>query len=325
MQPYNIKDFTQFLMQGQTSGPAVQENGQGMVGIPAAGSLAISVDSLVAGVHFPKHTPTTWIAHKSLAVNLSDLAAMGARPAWYSLGLVLPEWDEDWLHEFRAGLQALSHTYGLGLMACNLAVGPLSITIQVYGWMAREQAALKRSVAQAGDRIFVSGSLGDASCALEYEIRGRALPERSRDYLLQRLHRPDPRLELGQALVGIANAAIDISDGFLADLGHILEESNIGARVVVESLPCSDALLQCSAADRVLDHVLGGGDDYELCFTVPANKLKQLHEQCAASGLQVHEVGEIVQTPGLMLMREGKPWSWSGHGYEHFRSGGQDA
>jgi len=325
VQPYDNRDFTQFLTQGQTIGPAIQANGQGLAGFHTPASLAISVDTLVAGVHFPEPTSATRIAHKSLAVNLSDLAAMGARPAWYTLGLVLPAWDETWLNEFREGLQALGNAHEITLMACDVVAGPLSITIEVYGLLAQDKPVLKRSTARVGDRIFVSGTLGDAACALEYVLAGKSLPEPSREYLLQRLHCPDPRIALGRALQGVANAVIDISDGFVADLGHILAQSEKGARVAIESLPCSEALLHSNDPDRVLDHVLGGGDDYELCFTVPVENLQTLRERCSDVGVSVHEVGEIVSTPGLVLLREGEPYPWTGQGYEHFRSGRPEA
>jgi thiamine-monophosphate kinase len=289
---------------------------------PAAGAaLAVSTDLLVEGTHFLAGTDPRRLGHKCLAVNLSDLAAMGARPRWFTLGLSLPAVDEAWLAAFAAGMRALAQAHGIELVGGDTTRGPLTISITVIGEVPAGEA-LRRDGAQAGDEVWVSGELGEAACAL-LALQGRAGPRaavfaRGRE----RLEAPRPRVALGLALRGVASAAIDVSDGLCADLGHVLERSGVGARVRVDDLPRSDALAGCRDDPAVRAAVLGGGDDYELCFTAPASRHDRVLAAGAAAGVRVSAVGEIVAGRELVLL--------DGHGavvrppragYEHFSDG----
>jgi len=203
--------------------------------------LVISMDTLVSGIHFPETTYPQDIGYKSLAVNLSDLAAMGAEPRWITLALTMPESDEAWLEKFMEGFSELAQQYMLDLIGGDLTRGPLSITVQVHGFVPVGKA-IYRHGAQTGDLVFVSGVLGDAGLALRMLAEQALLTNKYNDYLLQRLNRPAPRISLGLALRDTASSAIDISDGLLADLGHILTASKKGAIIKTDQLPLSDAL-----------------------------------------------------------------------------------
>lgn len=276
--------------------------------------IAVSTDTLVSGVHFfPDVDPYT-LGYKSLAVNLSDLAAMGATPAWFSLAITMPEVDTDWLHPFSQGLSDLAAKHNIALVGGDTTSGPLSITIQVQGFVEQQQA-LKRNSAKVGDNIYVTGTLGDAGAALELKLKGVTEPNSDTAFLTQRLERPAPRVEIGQQLAGSANAAIDISDGLTADLSHILQLSNVGAMIEVESLPLSRELLAITTQQHAEQLALFSGDDYELCFTVSEQhegRIKVLlDERCT-------KVGVITQQPGLRYHRNGQPTDITGKGYEHF-------
>lgn len=278
--------------------------------VPAGRQLVATVDTLVAGRHFPIQTAAFDIGWKALAVNLSDLAAMGAEAAWATVALTLPddlEQPDEWMAQFSAGLQALAEETGVAIVGGDLTAGPLSITIQALGHAAPE-AALRRDGAQPGDVIAVTGPLGDAALALQMLQAGKVVPE----VLLERLNRPRPRLAEGQALAGRAHAAIDISDGLAADLGHILEASAVGARIELQRLPLSaDFMAQCpeEARDRL---ALSGGDDYELCLCLPAAVAAEMPEQLTI-------IGEITADPGLVLLDDGgRPVAMGRPGYDHF-------
>ncbi|MDH5738502.1 MAG: thiamine-phosphate kinase, partial [Gammaproteobacteria bacterium] len=238
---------------------------------PPGQDLCVSTDTLVEGVHFPLGASPAVIAGRSLAVNLSDLAAMGARPLGLTMALTLSEANEDWLRTFSDVLGQMTQQYACPLIGGNLARGPLSVTVQVMGTCPAGQA-ICRSGASAGDLIYVSGSLGDAAMALHLMNRGEVVPP----ILLARYENPSPRLALGEALQGIASSAIDVSDGLLADLGHILDRSGVGALLETDSLPLSEALLEVTDSAQALALALSGGDDYELCFTVPPEKQSRL-------------------------------------------------
>ncbi len=279
--------------------------------------IAICIDSLVAGVHFPQQTPVQWLAHKALAANLSDLAAMGARPQSIALGLVIPEWDESWLEEFAAGLQSLFQQWHLQLTACDVCAGPLSVTIQAQGQLYH-QTGLLRSGAKVGDLIYVTGSLGDAACALAYYQKQLPLPDSQRNFLQQRFNCPDPRVEVGLAIVDIASAAIDISDGLAADLGHILQESAVGAVIHVDKLPASSALMALLDENQRLQAQLGGGDDYELCFTVPASFEQELQARFNQLDVTCTRIGEIVQGSNIKYFQQSREFDVEIAGYDHF-------
>ncbi len=285
---------------------------------PPGAALVATTDTLIAGVHFPLDTDPQSIGHKALAVNLSDLAAMGATPAWVLLSLTLPEADEPWLASFAQGFFALAERHHIALVGGDTTRGALAVTVQALGRVA-PQGALRRDAARVGDLIYVTGTLGDAGLALlalQDEVK---LPRAERDYALTRLNRPEPRVAAGCALAGIAHACIDISDGLAADLGHILAASGVGAQVQVERLPCSAALLTHfdSAGGWVLP--LAGGDDYELCFTVPPGRQAEAEQALAAVDTPCTWIGHITARRGLhCLLDDGSEFSPPSAGYRHF-------
>lgn len=246
-----------------------------LVKVPSDQEVAMTVDTLVAGVHFPLETPPEAIGYKALAVNLSDLAAMGAQPAWMMLALTLPEADPTWLLRFGEGLFELADTFHLPLIGGDTTRGPLSITIQVCGLLPSGQA-LRRQGARAGDRIYVSGPLGGAGLGLKL-LGGH--PHSLSPVLVQeafeKLCRPFPRVAVGVALRTIATSAIDISDGLLADLTHILQASQLNAKIYSHQVPLFPGL-QCLSPEEAFQLALTAGDDYELCFSVPPEKERVL-------------------------------------------------
>lgn len=245
--------------------------------VPPDMQLALSIDTLVEGVHFLRQTPPQDIGYKALAVNLSDMAAMGATPAWITLALTCPTNDEVWLTSFCSGLLELAQTTQVSLIGGDTTRGPLTVTIQIAGFIP-PSGALQRRGAQVGDGIYVTGYLGDAGLGLA-SIRGQVkLPSSLKHDVEFRLHRPTPRLCEGQALRGIANSAIDISDGLLSDLGHILTASGVGASLYLEHLPLSKALQEHLTRTEAWNLALSAGDDYELCFTVPPQREKALEK-----------------------------------------------
>ncbi len=283
---------------------------------PAGQQLAISVDTLVADVHFPAHGDAALIAQKALRSNLSDLAAMGATPLAFTLALTLPQADAQWLAQFAHGLRECANEFDLALIGGDTTRGPaLVITIQIFG-TAPIGVALTRSGAEIGDAIFVTGTLGDARTALDYLTLPRSQLDAEQNYFLQRYYTPTPRVQFAEQLRGIANSAIDISDGLAADLGHILECSRVGAKIDPNRLPLSDALRRKSNA---IDFALHGGDDYELCFTVSRDRVSQLHDVARQCGMRVTEIGEIVADGELfMLDANGNATPLARKGYKHF-------
>ena len=275
---------------------------------PAPGmQLAISSDMLVEGRHFFADVNPRLLGHKALAVNLSDLAASGARPLAFTLALSLPGADEDWISEFAAGLLTLADAHECELIGGDTTGGPLNICITVFGEVPAGQALL-RSGARAGDEIWVSGTLGDARLALEAMLGRVQLPAELLQQTRQRLEAPTPRVALGLALRGIASSALDVSDGLLGDLGHILELSSVGATV---DSRCTTPLMAAAAYphdawqfDSKLQQqcTLAGGDDYELCFTAPAARHADVLAAGAASGTTVHRIGRIDAEPGLRVI-----------------------
>lgn len=281
--------------------------------------LAISTDMLVEGRHFFPDVDVASLGHKSLAVNLSDLAAMGAKPLAFTLALSLPSADEAWLAAFSEGLFALAEESGCALVGGDTTQGPLNICITVFGEVPLAQA-LRRSAARVGDDIWVSGALGDARLALAGHRKELTLDELSMQQAEPRLLRPAPRLSLGIALRGIANAAIDVSDGLCGDLGHIMDQSGIGATIDVDAVPAGPAL-QRQAADRRRKFSLAGGDDYELCFTAPAAARNEVLAAARATATPATRIGTIDSTPGLRLQdANGRPLQLDLHSFDHFTS-----
>lgn len=289
-----------------------------LVTVPPEHELVVATDMLVAGVHFPESTDPRSIGHKALAVNLSDLAAMGAEPAWFTLNLSLPEARAEWLKEFCAGLYGLARRFDVALVGGDTTRGPLTVGIQILGLMPRWQA-LTRAGARPGDRIYVTGHLGEAALGLAL-VQGRLeLPEEYQSPVVARLNRPQPRIAAGLQLRGIASACIDISDGLVADLGHVLEASQVGAQIALERLPLSPAYDH--AHPQVgWEPALAGGDDYELCFTVPPAKEAELRKAAAQFGVAYHEIGAVESEPGLRIVdARGSLYRPSTRGYDHFR------
>jgi thiamine-monophosphate kinase len=278
---------------------------------PTGLQLAIAMDALNAGVHFPHGTAAADIGWKALAVNLSDLAAMGAQPAWCTLALSLPDPDAGFVDAFLDGFLELAQAHGIALVGGDTTRGPLSVCVTVHGFV-EPGTALRRDGAQVGDEVWVSGTLGDAAGGLALWSESSGSPLRAR------LDRPTPRVALGCALRGIATACIDVSDGLLADLGHVCAASGVGARLDVDALPASEAL--CGAFDRNARRTLQatGGDDYELCFTAPPGA--RAHVQAlAGERVPLGRIGVVVSEGGVMAFTaEGTPWQATRGGYRHF-------
>lgn len=285
---------------------------------PAPGlELAITTDLLVAGVHFQPDVDPAALGHKALAVNLSDLAAMGAEPAWFTLNLALPEADSDWLQRFSTGMFELAQRHEIVLVGGDTSRGPLVIGIQACGFVPQGQA-LVRGGARPGDRIFVTGELGDAALALEQRLGRLSLPAQDAAAIGTRLDRPVPRVAAGLALRGVASAAIDISDGLAADLGHVLEASGVGARIVLDRVPVS-TVYRRHLAVAGWELALARGDDYELCFTVPPMQLDRLRAMRERLGCPVTEIGEIVPGQRLEFIDAGgERWVPRRAGHDHF-------
>ncbi|MBI5611728.1 MAG: thiamine-phosphate kinase, partial [Gammaproteobacteria bacterium] len=287
--------------------------------VPAGRQLVVSTDLLIAGVHFPENTAPAAIGHKALAVNLSDLAAMGATPAWFTLNLSLPQAEPAWLDGFCRGLFALAGTYNVQLVGGDTACGPLTIGIQICGLVPSGQA-LTRAGARPGDRIYVTGTLGDAALGLLCVQGQIALPAAYRALALERLDRPQPRVAVGERLRGLASACIDISDGVSADLGHILEASGVGARIALPRLPVSPGYAEAFAALGWAP-ALAHGDDYELCFTIPAAREPAFRRVSGELGVACSYVGDIEAEPGLRIVDEhGRDYRPPAAGYDHFRA-----
>jgi len=286
---------------------------------PAPGmQLAVTSDMLVEGRHFLPTADPFKLGHKALAVNLSDLAACGAKPLAFTLALAMPQADEAWLEPFSRGLLALADEYGCELVGGDTTRGPLNICITAFGEVPQGQALL-RSGATAGDDIYVSGTLGDARLALE-ALRGTlpltaAIFEAAR----ARLEQPTPRVALGQALRGIATSAIDVSDGLLGDLGHILRQSCVGARIetsVAAGLMTAQGALD---EDQQLEYVLAGGDDYELVFTAPAVQRDAVQAAAREAHTPITRIGRIEADPGLRLVdSQGRPIQRRYGSFDHF-------
>jgi thiamine-monophosphate kinase len=290
---------------------------------PASGqSLVVSVDTLVSGVHFPVDTPPGAIGHKALAVNLSDMAAMGGEPAWFTLAITLPDDDESWLTQFSHGLFDLAREHNIQLVGGDTTRspqnGPLSITIQIMGFVP-DGLALTRSGAVAGDAIYVTGSLGDAGAGL-YVKQGLFKPSASvANLLVSKLEKPRPQIAVGLALRGLANAAIDISDGLNADLGHIITASNVGADISIDNLPLSDAYRSLKLIDS-WHFAASAGDDYELCFTVNESNENEMLQELGTLGCTCTKIGTISAQPGLRWFdNSGGEQLLSMMGYDHFK------
>ena len=281
--------------------------------VPPGMQLVVTADTLNAGVHFPATTAPADIGWKALAVNLSDLAAMGATPAWCTLSLSLPEADARWVDTFLDGFLELADSHALALVGGDTTRGPLSISVTAMG-LVGTGSALRRDGARVGDDVWVTGTLGDAAAALEAVLGNRGIPVALR----QRLDRPMPRIAAGQRLCGIARSCIDLSDGLLADLGHVCERSGVGAEIDLASLPASSALAALDPAQR-RGWQASGGDDYELCFTASPRHRELVTQALDFAGVSATRIGRIVAGQGVKAFdAEGEEWQPMRSGYQHF-------
>lgn len=287
--------------------------------IASGQQLAISTDMLVAGTHFFADTDPRKLGWKTLAVNVSDLAAMGAQPRWATLGIALPQADETWLAAFADGFFKCADQFGVALIGGDTTRGPLTLSVTILGEVPAGQA-LRRDGARPGDDIWVSGTLGAAALGLAALQGHIKLAEADLRHCLQALETPQPQVALGCALRDVAHAAIDISDGLLADLGHILERSQCGAEIHWSALPAHPALAPYLEEDWARDCLLAGGDDYELCFT--ASPLQRNHIAALADVLHLplHRIGRIVPDGEALVLLDdqGKPLPTTKRGYDHF-------
>ena len=278
-----------------------------LLSIPSGYELAITTDTMVENVHFFADADPAQLGHKLLAVNLSDLAAMGAKPIAVTLALTLPRVDENWLRQFSNGFLGLATQFSVDLIGGDTTQGALTLTVQAMGIVPNGQA-LKRSTAQIGDAIFMTGNLGDAGLGLKIKQGYR---HEDAQEALNRFHAPMPRIDTGLALQGIASACIDISDGLLSDLGHILKQSEVGACVEWEKLPLSPSVQSYIEHTGDVLMPLIGGDDYELCFTVPEKLVRCVPDNCT-------QIGTIEAQLGLRLKKSGHIETLTAKGYEHF-------
>lgn len=282
------------------------------------GHLAVTVDTLVAGVHFPDGMAPHLLGYRLLAVNLSDLAAMGASPRWCTLALTLPGADELWLDGFSRGLYELAERYGVSLVGGNLARGPLTLTLQLMG-SVEPKNLLTRAGGHVGDDVYVTGTLGDSAAGIALILERCEAPQGSAAAALkERFYRPVPRVGAGLKLGPLATAAIDVSDGLLADLGHLCKASGCGAAIDVERVPLSAELLSLFPPQEALAHALGGGDDYELCFTAPPSRAEEIEAALEAASTPVRRIGQLVAGQSVVCRRDGEPYTPAVRGYRHF-------
>jgi thiamine-monophosphate kinase len=282
-----------------------------LIQIPNANSLSISTDVLVEGVHFPKNANPSQIAKRALSVNLSDLAAMAAIPHFFTLGLVLPSANEDWLSEFSAGLGEIAQKYRITLIGGDLSKGPMAIAIQVHG-LSPVGKALRRDGAKIEDELFVTGPLGEGAIGLLC-VGGKSHlgssfkflsdpPNKIRNYFEEAYYQPTPRIDFALTCREYISSAIDISDGLVGDLKHLVRASGTGAIVEVEKVPVSREAQCFMTADNLRRAALYGGDDYELCVTVPPNKTKDFIDQAKKLGIEVIKIGKIITGKGVELV-----------------------
>ena len=280
-------------------------------------NIVVTTDTLVAGVHFPHQTDAKAIGHKAVAVNLSDIAAMGAKPSWLSLAITLPEVNELWIKDFCAGVFELCDFYNVELIGGDTTQGPLSITITAQG-ITPQDSYLKRSGAKAGDWLYVTGELGDAALALQH-ITGKVdIEAQAFKVIRTKLDYPKPRVLAGQMLREYASSAIDLSDGLVADLGHLCQASNVGANLVLDALPLSTIMRDSLLQDDAIKLALSGGDDYELLFTVSEDNKVGMETAMSHAGTPVSCIGQLNASHTITTTLNNKPISINTEGFEHF-------
>jgi thiamine-monophosphate kinase len=285
-----------------------------LVAPPAGAALVLALDTLVDGVHFPAGFDARFVGHRALAVNLSDLAAMGAEPAWALLGITLPRADEHWLAGFSSGFDTLARRHGVALVGGDTTRGPLTVSVSLAGAVPAG-GVLRRDGARAGDDLWVSGTPGDAAAGLAI-LQGRLNAQgRAREALLARFQLPQARVALGIALRGVARACIDLSDGLLADLGKLCAASGVGAEVASRELPLSAGLCSVALPGERLRYALGGGDDYELLFAADPAERPRL--AALDAGVVLRRIGTLTEGGGV-LVDGAPPGRDAGHGFDHF-------
>ena len=286
--------------------------------VPRGQRLAVSMDTLIGDVHFLADSNPEDIAHKAVAVNLSDLAAAGAEPSWVTLSLTLPEFDQQWLTAFHRGLKKIVDYFGVQIIGGDTCKGPLSITVQAHGFVP-QQVFIKRNTAKAGEVICVTGNLGDAALGLaiakgELDIAD----EDAKQELLKQYRRPYPRVGAGIALRGRATAAIDISDGLLADVRHISQASGVGVLLRWERIPLSEAAKKAADKPLLMKSALSGGDDYELCFTVNEDEFEATQQALETVGSTCIAIGRMTGKPGVRVLDHDEDIAIKDFGYQHF-------
>jgi thiamine-monophosphate kinase len=289
-----------------------------IIKVPDNMELVLSIDTLLEGTHFPAGTHPSDIAYKALAVNLSDMAAMGAVPKWVLLSISLPEGDEVWLEQFASGFLKLAKQHSVKLIGGDISRGPLSITMQIQGLVPTGKA-LKRGGAEQGDLIYVSGTLGDAGVGLDIIQQKLVIVNEQKMFFLNSLNRPEISIDAGIHLRDVASSAIDISDGLISDLGHILEASHVGAEIEMEKIPLSEGMQLCIDKIAAWNYALTSGDDYKLCFTASAEKHDLIMNIFEEINIPVSCIGKVAGERGLRCKDpEGNYFEPTGSSYTHF-------
>jgi thiamine-monophosphate kinase len=288
-----------------------------VLSLPPDTELVAAVDTLVAGRHFPESTAARSIGHRALAVNLSDMAAMGATPAWATLSLTMPSADADWLEQFSAGLWQLADANEVVLVGGDTTRGPLTVSVQILGHVPRG-TALRRSGARAGDILAVTGTLGDAGAGLAFVIAPPAESNSAAQELIRRFDYPSPRVDFGVAARGIASAAMDVSDGLVGDLAKLARASDVAAHVEIERLPLSHALRVSVSAAQARDWALSAGDDYELLLAVPPGRFAELEAAAARLNLTLTVIGGLRSGSGVTWSLNGRDFAPTSPGFDHF-------
>ncbi|QTH63853.1 thiamine-phosphate kinase [Psychrosphaera ytuae] len=281
--------------------------------------LVVATDTMVENTHFFKDACPRSIGHRCMAVNLSDFAAMGAEPAWASIALTLPSVDEEWVKEFTEGLFEIAEYYNVQIIGGDTTQGPLAVSVSLKGFVA-EGKALLRSGAKAGDWLFVTGQLGDSALAVEAKLGKESISEDALKKVQQRFDYPAARIAAGHVLRHAATSALDVSDGLVQDLGHILKASGVSAEIDVDKVPVSPVVVEAVGEERALELALMGGEDYELLFTVPEEQKGYLELNATAMGINYTCIGQIKGgDSGVSLRRKGKPYVLSNNkGFQHF-------
>ncbi|MGB0494823.1 MAG: thiamine-phosphate kinase [Kangiellaceae bacterium] len=286
--------------------------------VPRGQRLAVSMDTLVSGVHFLENCKPSHIAHKAIAVNLSDLAAAGAEPAWITVSLTLPKFDKEWLESFHSGLKKMAEYFGIQIIGGDTCKGPLSITIQAHGFVP-QQVFCRRDTAKAGELICVTGTLGDAALGLLVaQGKLKINNEEDKAFLIKKYETPFPRMASGISLRNRATAGIDISDGLLADVNHLSQASNVGILLRWERIPLSNAAKNISDKTLVMKSALTGGDDYELCFTVKEDELEATQQALEMVGAECTAIGRLSGKPGVRVLNGKKEIELDSLGFQHF-------